>query len=370
MRSEEWAADRRKRSFAIHPDVQLWRQIYNDFFTDRPLEDQEPPEPMRPEDWIETLGLIPGSRQAAAAYDILSTLAADTRKILGAVKIGRDGGLDPAMVHALVEEGSRMGRRNTKVGKSEDHPAKHPGSADRFRALTQRAGGLGLRVNGDFVDGKHHHDHLDDLEEKIVAPKPAESPQEGADAGLDLPAPGKEFDGTSGRVEGHKPPKSAHERHGIQQEMHDVLDDLAALGRRTKGTPLETAHQHLLDEGNRAVKDPSAQACEYLRRRVDAFKRMVTGSDPAEKGGLHYRSGRFLLKSIQSEEPQLHPGRVAAELNAVFGSDLFAIPHEGRLWVAGDIRKAGPPPELIPDFGGGWISFADAATLSRLVNRT
>lgn len=351
----------------VSPDKTGQLQIERELFEDRPPL-REPHEAQRQsiEEWIAASGLDGEHRKFAEGA--ITAIAKDTRKALSIFREGKQKGIGLPPLSEIIREGVIRGQEEIrKLSKAEE-----PDPIHRFHGLKMLAEAHGLRVNGDFDPAQHSHVHLDELsrviegkaaeqasttsspqDPKAQDPK-AETPQNKAgDDHQDEPRQDAIKLDENGRPKGGKSPTQPHDRHRLQQAIHDVLDEHEMLKPRVQGSPFEEAHKHVLHEGREAARKPSPEALEYTRRRTRAFRSLVTGQDINKSFGMDLSTGAFY--DLSGPQPRA-AGAIAADIQAM--TPYWAEAHDGAIRVRGVLSKADVPQDAIecPVTGGYWMS--------------
>jgi len=369
-----------------------------------------------PKDGGNLLGLSPA--QIDAASGIVATVAADGRKVTWALELCQEQGMSAvqtqAVIAAAVAEGQRLVKEASPVIRKATPPpppkkAKSPppppskkgasaapfgdevsnkakaaasanldsqgrdpakGAHDRYKDLKGKAEKLKIKVKGEFEHGVHDHGHLDKLEQQIGkhALDRTERDQ-GAQGG---PEDAQADDqGKDGRVRGHSAPKATHDAEALGHDIHDALDALHQLERRTKGGPFWAAYQFVMKEGEKAAKDPSPEALEFTKRRIEALRLLITGGEPEPEEPevtksirLDLSTGRLLLPTAPRPQPRrvLPPIPVLArDLGDELG--LIGVEEEGMVRLIGDFSKSDRPSIVPDDWGGAWVHPSDGVRI-------
>lgn len=350
----------------VDPHVLADVQVYREFFEDRPQLRAVPEQHRLPlSEALKAFGCTAEQERLASGY--LKSIARDTRNVMGVYREGKRAGVPESVLQEVVLRGIEDFQRQRAyvLGKSEGRKERGDPYA-RFQALRELAESHGLSVGGDFDHKQHAHSHLDQLQSAIVSKivtranqqqaldqdaYGAQEPQEDVPQSLEeMDDPAHKYDDEQGRVQGHEAPKQPQERHRLQQSVHDEVDRIESMERRIQGTPFESAYQHLLREAQHTVADPSEQSLVFIKRRIKAFKELVTGSDlESEKTDetsetkkslyLEKTTGRILSRPSymqDTDDPQAKSApELASDLRYLSKGEVQAHAFGGAVYVTG-----------------------------------
>ena len=363
------------------------------------------------DDAVRTLGLVP--RHAQTAKKLIGEVAEDVRNLMGIAKAAREAGIPQEAIPELLRRGIALhyrnkvmngeivkaaapeGTRSTHGGKpvikrggewvpdtkggpdhakpvttKKDGDAKHDPNekrdgktaADRHADLVQRAKAAGKTIHGKFDADKHGHEHMDALETQLkqhIANGLAKPGGADSSASDDAPPPSKGASSTPDM--GHTRPEAPHQKQALQQQVHDITDQLKQIKGRLDSAHQKAMYKELTDDAKGVLKDPSPQSLQWLSHRTASFIALVTGvageatqgrplgaSKPTQAQEVLQEGGKASPQQKAPEKPQ-EPKKPEPSKAQKMQKAILLGP-DGRLYI----RKAETPrPSEMPERNDG-----------------